>query len=172
MVVKKLKDQLEEKGKEVNQFREKHNIRIRGEGEGDSGPQKEESADNSSTQGILVAWMCISLLCVCVLIIGKRKMWIIFHKLHIEEVLLLSGKQNHVQTCTLSLILTTIQLIVKYIRSMCLQTTECIKRIMLVWDLIESDTWHWLVSVTWAGYSHSVCQFLLCPVSPDLGENP
>ncbi len=55
MVVKKLKDQLEEKGKEVNQFREKHNIRIRGEGEGDSGPQKEESADNSSTQGILVA---------------------------------------------------------------------------------------------------------------------
>ena len=53
VVTKKLTEQLEEKGKEVNAYREKHNIRFRGEIE--QKKQEETKQTDDQSQGILVS---------------------------------------------------------------------------------------------------------------------
>ncbi len=50
-VVEALTSQLEKKGKELNEYREKHGIRVRGEDDKDE--QKKDDS-KSSTQGVLV----------------------------------------------------------------------------------------------------------------------
>jgi len=52
-VVKSLAGLLENKGKEINEYREKHNIRVRGEDENDK-PKDKENKSAAST-GVLVA---------------------------------------------------------------------------------------------------------------------
>ena len=51
-IVTKLKEQLTAKGKEVNEFREKHNIKIQGEGMTEEESNKKETKD--TVQSILV----------------------------------------------------------------------------------------------------------------------
>ena len=50
-VVDRLTKQLEEKGKSINEYREKHNIKVRGEEE--QGPS-EHAEGKSSSSGVLV----------------------------------------------------------------------------------------------------------------------
>ena len=47
-----LTKQVEAKGKEINEFRETHNIRVKGE---QAPNQAQEDKDKGSTQGVLVA---------------------------------------------------------------------------------------------------------------------
>ena len=51
-VLDALTSQLETKGRDLNAYREQHNIRVRGE---EDGPSKEKDSSKSSTQGVLVA---------------------------------------------------------------------------------------------------------------------
>ena len=51
-LVEALTKQVEAKGKEINDFREKHNIRVKGEQAPD---QADVSNDKANTQGVLVA---------------------------------------------------------------------------------------------------------------------
>lgn len=51
-LVSKLKEQLTAKGKEVNEFREKHNIKIQGEGITEEESNKKDNKD--TVQSILV----------------------------------------------------------------------------------------------------------------------
>ena len=52
-LVDTLTQQLENKGKEINEYREKHNIRVRGEE--DKQDDKEKEKKPASSQGVLVA---------------------------------------------------------------------------------------------------------------------
>ena len=52
-VVNNLTKQLETKGKELNEFRERHNIRVRGEDE--EKPTTKDDDASKASQGILVA---------------------------------------------------------------------------------------------------------------------
>lgn len=54
-VVDKLKMQLEEKGKVINAYREKHGIRVRGESERSSDQDSAHGSSGKQTQGILVS---------------------------------------------------------------------------------------------------------------------
>lgn len=51
-LVSKLKEQLTTKGKEVNEFREKHNIKIQGEGMTEEESSKKDTKD--TVQSILI----------------------------------------------------------------------------------------------------------------------
>jgi len=51
-LVSKLKEQLTIKGKEVNEFREKHNIKIQGEGMTEDDSNKKDTKE--TVQGVLV----------------------------------------------------------------------------------------------------------------------
>ena len=56
-LTKKLHSQVEQKGREITAFREKHRIQIQGESAGDRKPESEESSSQAKpgTQGLLVA---------------------------------------------------------------------------------------------------------------------
>ena len=53
MFVAKLKEDLEEKGKEINRFRGQHSIKF--QNEASSGKKDANSKDSEQTQGILVS---------------------------------------------------------------------------------------------------------------------
>ena len=56
VLLTKLSEQLQEKGKELNEFREKHNIRFRGEDDSKDGDEKSQDTGKAAgTQGVLVA---------------------------------------------------------------------------------------------------------------------
>lgn len=55
LMVKKLMEQLEKTGKQLNEFREKHNIRIQGEKEREEEKEKRDSGKASGSQGVLVS---------------------------------------------------------------------------------------------------------------------
>ena len=74
-VVDKLMEQLQQKGKELNEFREKHNIRVQ-EGRDSAKSRSDASNEKEVSQGVLVSWflvlyvLCLYIpslygLCVC-----------------------------------------------------------------------------------------------------------